>query len=179
MLRDCLATNLRLVICGTAAGATSAVKGQYYAGSGNKFWKTLYDIGLTPRLLDPSEYKELLSYGIGLTDIVKGQAGMDEEIDFRRLGREELSHKILRYRPRVLCFNGKRAARAFLGRKMVEFGTQRDKVGSTRLFVAPSTSGAANRYWDLSLWRQLAHLVQHSVVGADCHARRRGMVDGG
>ena len=163
MLRDCLSTNLRLVICGTAAGTVSAARGQYYAGPGNKFWRTLHDVGLTPRRLDPSEYRLLLGHGIGLTDIVKRQAGMDREIDFRRSGREELRGKILRCRPRILCFNGKRAAQEYLRRRRIDFGRQEEGIGNTRLFVAPSTSGAANAYWDIRYWHRLGELASEPL----------------
>ena len=37
---------LKLVVCGTAAGDRSAQLGQYYAGPGNKFWRTLASLGL-------------------------------------------------------------------------------------------------------------------------------------
>src|SRR3546814_13773735 len=49
VLPDVLAPGLRLVFCGSAAGRKSAELGAYYAGPGNKFWPTLYEIGLTPR----------------------------------------------------------------------------------------------------------------------------------
>jgi mismatch-specific thymine-DNA glycosylase len=68
-LPDLLESGLDLVICGTAAGAVSAKAGQYYAGPGNRFWSVLHGVGLTDRLLDPSEYRIRLSYGIGLTDV--------------------------------------------------------------------------------------------------------------
>jgi TDG/mug DNA glycosylase family protein len=48
-LADLLATDLRVVFVGTAAGRRSAALGHYYAGRGNRFWRTLFDIGLTPR----------------------------------------------------------------------------------------------------------------------------------
>ena len=75
MLKDVLAPDLALVVCGSAAGRRSAQLGQYYAGRGNKFWTTLAETGLTPRRLAPHEFPLLPSFGIGLTDVVKGQAG--------------------------------------------------------------------------------------------------------
>lgn len=48
VLPDVLAPNLKLVICGTAAGKESARRQAYYAGRGNKLWSTLYRVGLTP-----------------------------------------------------------------------------------------------------------------------------------
>jgi TDG/mug DNA glycosylase family protein len=78
---DLLRPGLRLVICGTAAGETSAKLGAYYARPGNKFWRVLHEVGLTPdRALFPSEFRELLTYGIGLTDLAKGVSGMDHTL---------------------------------------------------------------------------------------------------
>ena len=74
-LPDLLAPNLKLVICGSAAGQKSADVGHYYAGPGNALWRTLFEIGLTPRELKPEEWQQLLEFGIGLTDLVKDQAG--------------------------------------------------------------------------------------------------------
>ena len=156
MLEDLLAPKLRVVFCGTAAGARSAALGQYYAGRGNRFWDILAATGLTPRLLVPSEHHLLPTFRIGLTDIAKHQSGNDVDIDFRPADAAALRAKILRYQPRLLCFNGKRAAREFLGRHTVDYGSHDEAVGVTSLFVAPSTSGAARASWDASIWHDLA-----------------------
>jgi TDG/mug DNA glycosylase family protein len=55
VLPDYLAPNLRLVICGTAAGKASAARGHYYAGLGNRFWEYLQVSGLTPVRLHPED----------------------------------------------------------------------------------------------------------------------------
>jgi TDG/mug DNA glycosylase family protein len=159
VLPDLLAPGLALVVCGSAAGRRSAELRQYYAGRGNKFWPTLERVGLTPRRLLPSEYPLLPAFGIGLTDVVKAQSGADSELDFRQADPEALRAKILRYQPRLLCFNGKRAARTFLCRARVDYGLQAERIGATRLFVAPSTSGAASGSFDLRVWRRLARRV--------------------
>lgn len=156
ILGDLLRANLRLVVCGTAAGARSAARAEYYAGKGNRFWPMLADIGLTPRRLAPSDYRELLMYGIGLTDVAKDQAGMDRQIAFDASFVPELRERIVALTPRVLCFNGKRAARLVLGRRPIEFGWQVERIGATALFCAPSTSAAAARTWSLAPWRELA-----------------------
>ncbi len=160
MLEDLFVENLDLVVCGTAAGYRSAELKQYYAGHGNKFWSILAEISLTPRQLAPSEYRELLSYGIGLTDIVKRQSGGDSDIDFGDADPGSVKQKIVRLKPRFFAFNGKRAAQAYLGRQDVSYGLQSDREGETRLFIAPSTSGAANAFWQPELWRELANLVR-------------------
>lgn len=166
MLRDLLAEDLALVVCGSAAGRRSAQLKQYYAGPGNKFWRTLARTKLTPRLLAPSEYRQLLAFGIGLTDLVKGQSGADTEIDFRRAGARALERKIARLRPTVLCFNGKRAASEYLRRQQVTLGLQPERIADTAIFVAPSTSGAANGSWSPEPWDELAAWVRERQTSA-------------
>ena len=158
-LHDLLKRGLDLAICGTAASSESARRGQYYAGPGNRFWSVLAETRLTPRLLDPCEFPLLLDFGIGLTDIVKDQDGMDSEIDFKDAG-TLLRARVAPYAPRYLCFNGKRAAREALGADRIEYGIQEELFGPTRLFVAPSTSAAARRWWDGEVWNVLAKLVR-------------------
>jgi len=159
MLPDLLDEDLELVICGTAVGATSASKQQYYAQPSNQFWQVLYEVGLTSRLLTPREYAELLEEGIGLTDLVKKQAGMDSDLQDCNFGASALRAKLHHYQPQVLCFNGKRAAQEFLRRK-VDYGVQPEQVGRTQIYVAPSTSGAARRWWDIKWWEELAAFVK-------------------
>jgi TDG/mug DNA glycosylase family protein len=160
VLRDVLAPGLALVVCGSAAGHRSAALGWYYAGPGNKFWRTLAETGLTPARLEPKDCRRLPRFGIGLTDVAKGQAGADHEIDFARSDPAALRAKIERCAPAILCFNGKRAAQVFLGRRRVTYGFQPERLGATRIYVAPSTSGAASGAWDVSHWRRLARSVE-------------------
>jgi TDG/mug DNA glycosylase family protein len=134
--------------------------GQYYAGRGNKFWRTLAEVGLTPRRLLPEEYALLPGFGIGLTDLVKGQSGGDAEIEFDPSGRDALRARMQCFQPRVLCFNGKRAAGEFFRARRVTLGLQTDTIGGTQLFVAPSTSGAASGSWDVAAWKDLAEVVR-------------------
>ncbi|MBI5266815.1 MAG: mismatch-specific DNA-glycosylase [candidate division Zixibacteria bacterium] len=148
---------MRIVFCGTAAGRKSEELKMYYAGRGNKFWHTLNEVGLIPKILSPSEYSELPKYGIGLTDLVKTQFGMDHQIDFTIDGSEKLQSTVTEFAPSILCFNGKRAAEQFLGRS-VAYGLQPECIGSTKLFVAPSSSGAAQRSWDVRYWIEVAEL---------------------
>lgn len=170
MLDDVLEPGLLLVICGTAASAESARQGRYYAGPGNKFWRTLAEVGLTSEVLTPADFRRLPSFGIGLTDVAKGQSGGDADIVFSREGAEAVRAKMERYQPCVLCFNSKRAAREFLGRTALDYGEQAARIGETFVFVAPSTSGAASGAWDIGWWRQLSELVSR------CASLREGGV---
>lgn len=158
-LDDLLEEGLRVVICGTAASRESAIRRQYYAGPGNRFWDVLAETGLTPIRLSPAEYRRLIEFGIGLTDVVKDQSGMDHELVVREGQGREVLDRIRVHAPAVLCFNGKRAAQETLGVRKVPYGPIPEPVGGTRLFVAPSTSAAARRWWDADIWRELADLV--------------------
>src|SRR3569623_1084903 len=139
ILPDLLAPGLRLVVCGSAAGTRSAELGAYYAGPGDRFWGVLHSVGLTPTLLAPAEFRSVLTYGIGLTDIVKTAFGPDRGLKPADFDRDGLRRRIEIFQPGVLAFNGKRSASAFFGESVV-YGYQFNRdIGATRLYVAPST----------------------------------------
>lgn len=158
VLPDLLAPDLRLVICGSAAGTVSARRRAYYAGPGNRFWPTLAEVGFTDRVLRPEEYPKLLAYGIGLTDVVKTAFGADSAIPKEAFSREGVLEKLRHFRPRVLATNGKRAARELFGRS-VDYGLQPTRLADVLVFVLPSTSGRAGSFFDISHWRGLAAYV--------------------
>jgi TDG/mug DNA glycosylase family protein len=155
ILPDVLAPGLRIVFCGYAPGTASAKAGAYYAGPGNRFWPTLHEVGLTPVLLVPAEFARLPEFGIGLTDTSKTASGSDQEVGRRGIDPERLSAAIAAAGPTHLAFNGKNAARAAL-RRRVDYGPQPERVGGANVWVLPSTSGAARRFWDIQPWRELA-----------------------
>jgi TDG/mug DNA glycosylase family protein len=166
-----LAPGLRLVICGSAAGTRSAELGAYYAGPGNQFWGMLHRVGLTPRQLPPAEFRGVADYGIGLTDIVKKSFGADSSLRPGDFDRDGLRRRIETYQPGVLAFNGKRAAAAFFGGS-VAYGYQPGRdIGVTRIYVAPSTSGAARGFWDESLWRLVAEAANQGSTADRIAAR--------
>jgi TDG/mug DNA glycosylase family protein len=156
VISDVVAPGLRIVFCGTALGSASARRSAYYAGPGNKFWPTLHAIGLTARQLAPEEYPELLTYGLGLTDICKTRAGSDAEVGRDAFDVPRLRGLIEAAGPAWLAFNGKNAAKAALGLERVGYGAIGATFGRAPAFVLPSTSGAANRYWDIAPWHELA-----------------------
>lgn len=159
VLPDVLGPNLKVVFCGSAVGDRSAEARAYYAGPGNRFWRTIHEIGLTPdRELSPHDYHHALEYGVGLTDLAKRVSGTDELIDKRHFDRQGLRAKILDHAPRALAFNGKFAGAGFFERP-VQYGLQAERIGSTDLWVLPSSSAAARRYWDIAFWSELAMRV--------------------
>lgn len=135
--------------------------GVYYANPGNKFWKVLLDTDLTRIRLEPSQYRNLCTYRIGLTDLVKRAAGPDRDIDVTQNDRDVLASKIMQFKPKVLAFNGKRAAESYLKRRVTEYGEQVETIGDTLIYVLPSTSSAARRWWDTQHWHHLALLLNN------------------
>ena len=98
-LPDQLQDHLRLVFVGTAAGQRSADTGHYYAGPGNRFWRTIHEVGITPRRYEPHEFPELLKLGIGFTDVCKLGAGMDHQALKFPVDIPAFRDKMRRYRP--------------------------------------------------------------------------------
>lgn len=158
-LPDVLVPGLRVVFCGTAAGARSAAVGAYYAGPGNQFWPTLHTVVFTPRRLAPRDFPSLPDYGLGLTDVCKVVSGSDREVGDDNWDVDGFIAKIELYRPDWVAFNGKKAAQVVLDRPFLDVGPQPDPISASRVFVLPSTSGAARRYWSADPWRELAAAV--------------------
>jgi len=75
--------------------------------------------------------------------------------------------KIGEYRPRIVAFTSKNAGREVLGRQP-EYGFQPELIGSkgtTRLFVLPSPSGLATKFFDIRVWQLLADTIAGRVDG--------------
>jgi TDG/mug DNA glycosylase family protein len=164
-LPDVLQASLRVVLCGTAVGTASAKAGAYYAHRQNKFWTILHETGLTPDLLSPQQYRELLRHGIGLTDFVKTHSGMDHQIPLSKLAggsRARLRASMLKFRPAFLAFTSKTGGRKFLGGQR-DYGEQAERIDDTRIWILPSTSGAANGSWRPEVWHRFADEVSAAV----------------
>jgi double-stranded uracil-DNA glycosylase len=163
-LPDLLAPDLRVVFVGTAAGRRSAEVGHYYAGRGNRFWRTLHEVGITPRLFEPGGFRGLLALGIGLTDISKLGAGMDQQIAEHEFDPRQFEANVRHYRPRAIAFTSKKAASLWLrvsSTRGIALGRQADRPADfPEAFVLPSPSGAARSHWSIAPWQELADWVR-------------------
>jgi TDG/mug DNA glycosylase family protein len=166
ILPDVLEHGLSLVFCGTAAGTRSAQDRAYYAHPGNMFWRTVFAIGLTPRLLAPAEFPLMPAFGLGLTDLSKFHYGNDNELPVDAFDVAALRTKIETFAPRVLAFTSKHAGSSALG-KPIAYGLQPATYGSTQLFVLPSPSGQARRSWNAGIWQELADFVRRQPPGIE------------
>ena len=96
-----------------------------------------------------------MAYGIGLTDLCKVRSGSDAEVGDDAFDVAGLTTRIALSAPQSLAFNGVKAARETLG-PIDGYGLQSRAVAGVETWVLPSTSGAANGYWDVEVWRRLA-----------------------
>jgi TDG/mug DNA glycosylase family protein len=161
VLPDILRPDLRLVICGSAAGAVSAARGAYYAGPGNKFWRILAETRLTPRQLVPEEFHTLPGFGIGLTDMCKTASGSDSELPRDADDVAGFIARIRRVQPRMVAFNGKRAAAVFynVSSASLAYGLGASCGDFAPVWILPSTSAAAARAWTSEPWHALARAI--------------------
>jgi TDG/mug DNA glycosylase family protein len=157
VLPDVLAAGIDIVFCGTAPGTVSAARRAYYAGPGNAFWQTLFAVGLTPHRLLAEDFRSVTRWSLGLTDLAKRVSGSDSDLRPAHFDVERLRGVIRQYQPRIVAFTSKRAAEEFLGHR-VAYGALAETCDATGLFVLPSPSGAARRYWDQQYWQALADL---------------------
>lgn len=163
MLKDILTHNLDIVFCGTAKGKISVLKGFYYAGPGNKFYNILHKTGFTPFKLEPKDCYEINKYKIGLTDLVHNEYGNDNEISSDNFDVEGFLKKMKFYKPKFIAFNSKKGASFVLGyggkTNLFDYGLQKKTIGKSKVYVLPSTSGNARKYWNESYWHKLKKLV--------------------
>jgi TDG/mug DNA glycosylase family protein len=139
---------LSVIFVGTSVATVSAERGHYYSGPTNQFWSLLNGSGLTAgERLGPAADARLSDFGIGLTDLVKGRAASSDSLltvdDFDVSG---FVSKVERFSPNVVAFNGKNAAKVVakaVRQPAPALGPCRWMIGTSRVFVLPSTSSAA------------------------------------
>ncbi|MEV5334235.1 G/U mismatch-specific DNA glycosylase [Streptomyces werraensis] len=145
---DVVADGLRVLFCGINPGLMTAATGHHFARPGNRFWPALHRSGFTPRRLPPSEQRELLSYGLGITNVVARATARADELtteEYREGGRE-LAVKVARLRPRWLAVLGVTAYRAAFDDRDAKVGPQVRTIGESRVWVLPNPSGL-NAHW--------------------------------
>jgi TDG/mug DNA glycosylase family protein len=148
LVPDVVADGLQVLFCGINPGLMTAATGHHFARPGNRFWPVLHLSGFTPRLLRPAEQDELLSYGLGITNVVARASARADELsaDEYREGGRLLAAKVERLRPRWLAVVGVTAYRAAFDDRKAAVGPQERTFGSTRVWVLPNPSGL-NAHW--------------------------------
>ncbi|MET8472886.1 G/U mismatch-specific DNA glycosylase [Streptomyces sp. NPDC004856] len=148
LVPDVVASGLRVLFCGINPGLMTAATGHHFARPGNRFWPVLHLSGFTPRLLKPSEQQELLSYGLGITNVVARATARADELsaDEYREGGRLLEAKVAELRPHWLAVVGVTAYRSAFGEPRAKIGPQARTIGGARVWALPNPSGL-NAHW--------------------------------
>ncbi|MFE5400414.1 G/U mismatch-specific DNA glycosylase [Streptomyces sp. NPDC056580] len=148
LVPDVVADGLRVLFCGINPGLTTAATGHHFARPGNRFWPVLHLSGFTPRRLAPAEQAELLTYGLGITNVVARATARADELTAEEYaeGGRLLTAKVARLRPRWLAVVGVTAYRAAFQERGARVGPQERAVGGSRVWVLPNPSGL-NAHW--------------------------------
>lgn len=160
-LPDHLREGLSLLFVGLNPSQYSAEVGHYFANPRNRFWAAFNLSGLVDRQITSDEDATLLEEGIGFTDVAKRPTPMGSSLraaDFRKWA-PVLKEKIVRFAPKLVCFHGLMAYKAYLQhgeglKERPELGLQERTIGTSAVFVVPNPSPANAKYSlrDLAEW---------------------------
>jgi mismatch-specific thymine-DNA glycosylase len=162
---DYLRPGLKLVVVGINPGVRSGAARRHYAFRGNHFWPLMYNSGLLPVPLTHENDERVLEFDIGLTNLVDRTTRGMEDLSWDEMvaAGAVLRAKLLKYRPRVVCFNGMGIYQAFAGsKKRLELGLQPQTLEGMLMYMVPSSSGRTAAYQmdaKLAYYRQLKELV--------------------
>lgn len=140
---DVIAPGLKVLFCGINPGLYSGATGHHFARPGNRFWPALHGAGFTARVLHPSEKRELLASGYGITNLVARTTAAADELTEDELlaGRRRLEARVRRYRPRVVAVLGIGAYRTAFGLPRATPGRQPGLLAGAAVWVLPNPSG--------------------------------------
>lgn len=164
LVNDHIKENLNILFVGFNPSIRSSETGNHFANPNNRFWRILYEAGLTPRKYNPSEDADLLELGMGITNIVARPTKAADEItkEEYKEGKDILRTKIEQLKPKVVCFVGKGVYQEYSGLKNVPWGRQEKAVvPGTIDFVAPSSSGLVRMKVDeiVEIYKKLEEII--------------------
>lgn len=149
-----------MLFCGINPGLMSAATGHHFARPGNRFWPALHASGFTPRRFAPSEQREMLTLGLGITNVAPRATARADELSRDELiaGGRRLTATVETYRPGWLAVLGVTAYRVAFAEKDARVGPQERRIGDTRIWALPSPSGL-NAHWSpVALAEEFARL---------------------
>jgi double-stranded uracil-DNA glycosylase len=164
-IADHLRKNLDVIFVGFNPSIRSSETGHHYANPNNRFWRILFESGITPRKYETTEDYKLLELGYGMTNIVARPTKAADEITKEEYlqGKQELKQKIETYHPKIVCFVGKGVYQQYSGKKELPWGRQEESVVSGTIdFVAPSSSGLVRMKMDevVGIYKEIPALLE-------------------
>lgn len=162
---DVIGPDLGVLFCGINPGLWSAALGQHFARPGNRFWPALHRSGFTPRQLRPDEQHELLSYGLGVTNLVPRTSARADELgrDETIAGAEQLLRLVAKHRPAWVAILGVTAYRTGFQRPRASIGRQDERLAEAGIWVLPNPSGLNAHYQIDALATEFAGLREVAI----------------
>ena len=157
---DVIGPDLRVLFCGINPSLYSAAIGHHFGRPGNRFWPTLHQAGFTPRQYSPYEDQLLLKLGYGVTNVCDRATARADQLnreDFLT-GAQSLKAKVKRYKPQVLAILGIGAYRTAFEAPDAQWKEQPERLGTTRIWILPNTSGLNANFQLPDLIRAFAEL---------------------
>lgn len=116
---DLFAERNDIMLCGINPGVKSSSSGHHFAHRSNHFYPSLHLAGITSRRMKPEqdvEFPFLRPYSLGLTNLAPRPTAEGNELLPSELidGVPVLLEKILKWKPRSVCFVGKGISEAFV-----------------------------------------------------------------
>lgn len=164
-------SGLKMLIVGINPGLWTAAVNAPFARPGNRFWPSLHQAGLTDHQVDasrglsPSDEQQLLSRGIGLTNLIGRATVRADELSRQELrdGAAHLGDRVTALRPRTVAIAGITSFRIGYSQPKARFGRQDTTLiegwpDDVALHVVPQPSGLNAHYQipDLArIWREV------------------------
>ncbi len=147
-VRDVIADDLDVLFCGINPGLYSSATGHHFARPGNRFWPTLHASGFTDGLLTPFRELELLDRNLGITNLVNRATATADllKLDEIVAGGRQLLKKVRRRQPKFVAILGVVAYRVAFDKPDAKLGLQKERIGSSRVWVLPNPSGLNAHY---------------------------------
>ena len=172
-LRDRISPGVRVLFVGINPGIRSSQTGHHFAGPSNRFWKLLFESGLTAERITFEDDDRLPEFGYGITNIVpRPTPGIDTILPLEYVaGRLALRRKILRFKPSIVAMVGVTVYRAMFPERKgpVQLGPQAERIGETEVFVLPNPSGRNANFTYAEMLAAFRLLKRRlSVAKSDC-----------
>lgn len=103
--------------------------------------------GLCPEATDSDHDDEILARGFGLADVIERPTEgsvLATKAEFLN-AKSRVTALVEKHKPKLVVFVGLKAYRTFLRKEQakVQYGEQTTRIGTARVWVVPSTSGAS------------------------------------